>query len=104
MKAVGARPRRRPLVVGCAALVFAALVAGAATGAPVTSSAVTPVSVTVGIIPIANTYPLDLGIKKGYFAQQGIDVKKVTLAAATTSCSPWRTTTSTSASPGGYPR
>ena len=80
MKAVGARPRRRPLVVGCAALVFAALVAGTATGAPVTSSAVTPVSVTVGIIPIANTYPLDLGIKKGYFAQQGIDVKKLTLA------------------------
>ena len=80
MKAVGARPRRRPPVVGCAALVLAALVAGAATGAPVTSSAVTPVSVTVGIIPIANTYPLDLGIKKGYFAQQGIDVKKITLA------------------------
>ena len=30
------------------------------------------------MLPIANTLPLDLGIKKGFFEQQGIEIKKIT--------------------------
>jgi NitT/TauT family transport system substrate-binding protein len=76
MKGVGARPARL-LLVGCATLVAAALVAGGASGAPVRSHATT-VTLTVGVLPIANTLPLDLGIKKGFFEKQGIEIKKIT--------------------------
>ena len=76
MKTVGSTPGRRPLVVGCAILVVAALFAGGAAGAP--GKAQATVSLTVGVLPIANTLPLDLGIKKGFFEQQGIEIKKVT--------------------------
>ena len=78
MKTTGARQRSRALVAGCAILLVAALFAGGATGAPGTSQATTPVSLTVGVLPIANTLPLDLGIKKGFFEQQGIEIKKIT--------------------------
>ena len=76
MKTVGSKPGRRPLVVGCAILVVAALFAGGAAGAP--GKAQATVSLTVGVLPIANTLPLDLGIKKGFFEQQGIEIKKIT--------------------------
>jgi NitT/TauT family transport system substrate-binding protein len=77
MKNLGARPsRRRPLLVGCAILVVAALFAGGATGAPGKVQATTA-TLTVGVLPIANTLPLDLGIKKGFFDQQGIEIKKI---------------------------
>ena len=76
MKTVGSTPGRRPLVVGCAILVVAALFAGGAAGAQ--GKAQATVSLTVGVLPIANTLPLDLGIKKGFFEQQGIEIKKVT--------------------------
>jgi NitT/TauT family transport system substrate-binding protein len=66
------------LVAGCAILLVAALFAGGATGAPGKAQAATPVSLTVGVLPIANTLPLDLGIKKGFFQQQGIEIKKIT--------------------------
>jgi NitT/TauT family transport system substrate-binding protein len=36
------------------------------------------VTVTVDTLPIANGLPLDLGIAKGFFDQQGITIKKVT--------------------------
>ena len=36
-------------------------------------------TITVNVIPIANVLPLDLGIKKGFFEQQGIEVKKTVL-------------------------
>ena len=75
MEAVPAISRRRPLLVGVAILVVAALFAGGATGAPGQSQAT---SLTVGVLPIANTLPLDLGIKKGFFEQQGLDIKKIT--------------------------
>ena len=76
MKTVGSKAGRRQLVVGCAILVVAALVAGGAAGAPGKTQA-TAVSLTVGVLPIANTLPLDLGIKKGFFEQQGIEIKKI---------------------------
>ena len=43
----------------------------------VRSNAGDPISVNV--IPIANTLPLDVGIKQGFFEKQGLDVKKVVL-------------------------
>ena len=36
-------------------------------------------TVTVDTLPIANGLPLDLGIAKGFFANHGIEIKKVTL-------------------------
>ena len=77
MKTLGARSGRRSFLVGCALLAAAALVAGGAAGAPGKTQATT-VSLTVGVLPIANTLPLDLGIKKGFFEQQGIEIRKVT--------------------------
>src|SRR6187551_2192934 len=78
MKSTRARQRGRAVVAGCAILLVAALCAGGATGAPGKSQAATAVSLTVGVLPIANTLPLDLGIKKGFFEQQGIEIKKIT--------------------------
>ncbi len=75
MKTTGARQRGRAVIAGCAILLVAALFAGGATGAPARSQAT---SLTVGVLPIANTLPLDLGIKKGFFDQQGIEIKKIT--------------------------
>src|SRR6187399_836440 len=77
MKTTGARQRGRAVIAGCAILLVAALFGGGATGAPGKWQA-TAVSVTVGVLPIANTLPLDLGIKKGFFEQQGIEIKKIT--------------------------
>ena len=37
------------------------------------------VTVTVNTLPISNGLPLDLGIKKGFFASQGIEINKRTL-------------------------
>lgn len=69
--------RRRGILLAAVAVVLAALLAGAAAATTGKSSANAPIS--VNIIPIANTLPLDIGIKQGFFAQQGLDVKKVVL-------------------------
>jgi NitT/TauT family transport system substrate-binding protein len=37
------------------------------------------VTITVDTLPIANALPMDLGIKKGFFTAQGIDISKRTL-------------------------
>jgi NitT/TauT family transport system substrate-binding protein len=37
------------------------------------------VTITVDTLPIANALPLDLGVKKGFFTAQGIDISKRTL-------------------------
>jgi NitT/TauT family transport system substrate-binding protein len=37
------------------------------------------VTIELNTLPIANGYPLDLGIKKGFFAAQGIEINKRTL-------------------------
>ena len=36
-------------------------------------------TITVDTLPIANALPMDLGIKKGFFAAQGIEINKRTL-------------------------
>ena len=57
-----------------AAIVALAVFGGAAASAPVQTT-----EVRVVTLPIANGFPLDLGIRKGFFAQQGIEIKKTTL-------------------------
>jgi len=37
------------------------------------------VSITVDTLPIANAFPMDLGIKHGFFSAQGIEINKKTL-------------------------
>jgi len=70
------RSRTRLLGVTLAAAV-AALVAFSGTAASAPKQ--TTVEITVNTLPIANGLPLDLGIAKGFFEQQGIRIKKVTL-------------------------
>ena len=67
--------RRRLVVAAIPVAVAAAVLGGAATGAP--SATVT--TITVNTLPIANALPLDLGIQKGFFSAQGIEIKKNTL-------------------------
>ena len=73
------RPHRRHgiLLAIVAAALVTALLAGGAAATSSRSSAGIPIS--VNIIPIANTLPLDIGIKQGFFEKQGLDVKKVVL-------------------------
>ena len=56
------------------AIVALAVFGGAAASAPVQTT-----EVRVVTLPIANGFPLDIGIRKGFFAQQGIEIKKTTL-------------------------
>jgi NitT/TauT family transport system substrate-binding protein len=71
---------RRTGLLGAAtlagALVALAVFGGTAASAPRRGQAT---EVRVVTLPIANGFPLDLGIKKGFFAQQGIEIKKTTL-------------------------
>jgi NitT/TauT family transport system substrate-binding protein len=69
------RPRRR--LLGLLAITVAAvvLVGGTAAGAPGKGL----VTITVDTLPIANALPMDLGIKKGFFQAQGIEINKRTL-------------------------
>jgi NitT/TauT family transport system substrate-binding protein len=68
--------RTRLLGLTCAASALAALTVfgGTAASAPVQVAEVRLVS-----LPIANGFPLDLGIRKGFFAQERIEIKKTTL-------------------------
>jgi NitT/TauT family transport system substrate-binding protein len=70
------RPRAR--LLGAASLIGAVAVltlGGPATG----SSGKALVTITVDTLPIANALPMDLGIKKGFFSAQGIEINKRTL-------------------------
>jgi NitT/TauT family transport system substrate-binding protein len=58
------------------ALVALALFGGTAASAP--AQATTEIKLMT--LPIANTFPLDLGVKKGFFADQGIEIKKTVVA------------------------
>jgi NitT/TauT family transport system substrate-binding protein len=62
-----------PIVV---ALVTLLALSAAAGGAPQRQLADT---ITLGGLPISNGLPLDLGIAKGFFAKQNIEIKKTTL-------------------------
>jgi NitT/TauT family transport system substrate-binding protein len=68
---------KRPIAVGIAiASVLALAACGAQTGSgsatPGTSAA--PTKITVGVIPIVDTAPIWLGVKKGFFTAEGLDV------------------------------
>jgi NitT/TauT family transport system substrate-binding protein len=64
-------------VVG--ALVAAAAVTVVFGGAAASSPNRKLATITVDTLPIANALPLDLGIKKGFFQAQGLDINKRTL-------------------------
>ena len=65
-------------VLGIAAMACA-LVGGTASGAPGKTRTTKLTTITVDTLPIANALPMDLGIKKGFFEKQGIEIKKNTL-------------------------
>ena len=69
--------KRIVLLAGLAGVVLAAF-SGAAASAPAAPTRPL-VSITVDTLPIANALPMDLGIKKGFFAAQGIEINKRTL-------------------------
>jgi NitT/TauT family transport system substrate-binding protein len=50
---------------------------GSAASAPTKARATA--TITLDTLPIANGFPLDLGIKKGFFSAQGIEINKKTL-------------------------
>jgi NitT/TauT family transport system substrate-binding protein len=58
---------------------LAIVVAFGATAASAPAKQQATVTITVNTLPIANGLPLDLGIKKGFFAEQGIEISKRTL-------------------------
>jgi NitT/TauT family transport system substrate-binding protein len=71
------RTRRRgrlPVIAVLAALCALMIFVGTASSAKREN-----VTITLNTLPIANGLPLDLGISKGFFDQQGITIKKVTL-------------------------
>ena len=61
-------------------------------------------TVTVDTLPIANGLPLDLGIAKGFFANHGIEIKKVTLQSGNDIVLRFPVATATSATSAGPPR
>src|SRR5262245_55565872 len=75
----GMRHRRSRLLVGAAAAAAIAALAifGGSTASAQPDRAMTEVRVLT--LPIANALPMDLGISKGFFSQQGIEIKKTTL-------------------------
>jgi NitT/TauT family transport system substrate-binding protein len=62
-------------VLAAALLAVLALFGGTAASAPNQRL----VTITVDTLPIANALPMDLGIKKGFFSAQGIEINKKTL-------------------------
>jgi NitT/TauT family transport system substrate-binding protein len=71
-------PRRLGVATLAAAVVALAVFGGTAASAPYRGHA-PAAEVRVVSLPIANGLPLDLGIRKGFFTQQGIEIKKTTL-------------------------
>jgi NitT/TauT family transport system substrate-binding protein len=69
------RTRARLLAVAAALLVSLTLFGGVASSAQSRALA----TITVDTLPIANALPMDLGMKKGFFAAQGIEISKRTL-------------------------
>jgi NitT/TauT family transport system substrate-binding protein len=71
------RPRLA-LAAAVGTLLAAATFSGAAASAPERAHRQLA-TITVDTLPIANGYPLDIGIKHGFFAAQGIEITKRTL-------------------------
>ena len=71
------RSRRPKLLALAAAVILAILALFGGTASTAQSRAL--VTITVDTLPIANALPMDLGIKKGFFQVQGIEITKRTL-------------------------
>jgi len=71
-----ARRRLRLVAAGLGAL---AVLFGGIAAASARSDRATATTITVDTLPIANGLPLDLGIQKGFFSAQGIEIKKIVL-------------------------
>jgi NitT/TauT family transport system substrate-binding protein len=71
--------RRAIVATAIAAVTAATLFGGATASARDTASKRQLTTVTVATLPIANALPMDLGIKKGFFSAQGIEINKRTL-------------------------
>jgi NitT/TauT family transport system substrate-binding protein len=74
---IGKARRRRP-ALGAVAAALALLAAGCGGGSDESTSGGgegKPTTVTVGTLPISNAAPLYLGAKKGFFREEGIEVK-----------------------------
>jgi NitT/TauT family transport system substrate-binding protein len=69
--------KRIALLAGITGAILATF-SGAAASAP-TKAHRQLATITVNTLPIANGFPLDLGIKKGFFQAQGIEITKRTL-------------------------
>ena len=76
--ATGGRAERGSVGLSIAGL-LAVVVAFGATAASAPARPQATVTITVNTLPIANALPMDLGIKKGFFAEQGIEINKRTL-------------------------
>ena len=72
------RSRRRAAAALFAATALLVLV-GSAASSPTKSQRQALDTITLDTLPIANGFPLDLGIKKGFFEAQGIEIKKTVL-------------------------
>jgi len=68
---------KKSLMVGLAAasvLALAACSSGTPDNGGDAPSAAEPTAITVGVIPIVDTAPIWLGVEKGFFADEGLDV------------------------------
>ncbi|HUG50619.1 MAG TPA: nitrate ABC transporter substrate-binding protein, partial [Terrimesophilobacter sp.] len=67
---------RKSILLGVAALSVLALSACGTTAPTNTgdsdSGSTTPTKITVGVIPIVDTAPIWLGVKKGFFTDEGL--------------------------------
>lgn len=70
--------RRRRFGLSVAALLSLVVVFGG-TAASAPTKRQQAVTITVNTLPIANALPMDLGIRKGFFAEQNIQINKRTL-------------------------
>jgi NitT/TauT family transport system substrate-binding protein len=77
MRGLGHHGRRARLlaVLAAASLCALTIFGGSAGNAPARPLA----TITLDTLPIANGLPLDLGIKKGFFSAQGLEINKKTL-------------------------
>ncbi len=73
---MGTRRRHRRARLLVVALVIGMLVTLAVLGGTASGARKANVTITLDTLPIANGFALDLGIQKGFFDKQGIDIKK----------------------------
>src|SRR6188768_497238 len=79
MKGIATGNGRMKLRGASIAGLLAVVVAFGATAASAPANPQATVTITVNTLPIANALPMDLGIKKGFFSEQGIEINKRTL-------------------------